>query len=182
MYCPLCAFVLLSRPCAALSPQVSLMQCQGSMVGGLALFEGLCANSTLEKLTLGGNTLSGAEGGAAIAAALSAPTCGLKILSLQQCGALNDDAFKLIAEALKKNTSLRSIDIGMSGLGQGGFAAFADAFKENATLTHFESKYNGSVGDLWNTIKEAFLASKALPARKEDLRVDIDGVSYPRDL
>jgi Ran GTPase-activating protein (RanGAP) involved in mRNA processing and transport len=52
-----------------------------------------------------------------------------------------------LAEALKRNQTLRTLDISKNGIGSAGAAALADALKMNTTLTTLDISSNYEIGD-----------------------------------
>lgn len=76
------------------------------------------------------------------ASALEQNYQGLVGLSLQRNQLGNDNA-KILASALKRNTTLRSLQLGVNNLGNEGAKTIADALTENKSLRELNLEYNG---------------------------------------
>lgn len=87
--------------------------------------------SSLTTLDAGGNSLWGAEVGAAFAAALRAPSCSLVALDLQGC-AIGDMGAAALTAALRGGSGLTSLGVGWNNLSTAASTALAEALQSPA--------------------------------------------------
>ena len=65
--------------------------------------------------------------------------CKVTVLRLQSCG-LGEGGGRALAETLRLNSTLKSLDLGYNGLGEGGGRALAEALRLNTSLTSLKLK------------------------------------------
>ena len=131
--------------------------------GGKAIAEAISASRSMTSIHLKYNSL-GVEGGKAIAKAVAASS-SLKSIHLGN-NDLGVEGGKAIAQAISKSKSLTSIDLYNNKLGVEGGTAIAEAISESKSLTSIDLRSNDLGVETCEAIAKAISTSSSLTSIK----------------
>eukprot|EP00729_Bicosta_minor_P014554 gene14554-biopygen10298 len=104
--------------------------------------------------------------------ALGSKECRVRKLDMERME-LGEDDGAAIGEALKVNTTLTSISLGINNLGEVGVAAIGEALKVNTTLTYIDLKWNNLGEVAGAAIGEALKVNTTLTSIDLDYNDDL---------
>lgn len=143
--------------------------------GSTLLFQGLCANTTVQRLDLKGNNLRAT--GAEALGRLLRQNKSIQSLTLEwnNLGTW-EDAFATFCEGLAVNTTLQQLDLRNNQISHKGAEGLALALQGNTTLQQLDLR--------WNNI--GLLGGRALvnclPSNRTLWRMDLAGNNIPGDI
>ncbi|XP_035293919.1 leucine-rich repeat-containing protein 45 isoform X2 [Cricetulus griseus] len=155
--------------------ELVLSDCMLSEEGSTLLFQGLCANTTVQRLDLKGNNLRAT--GAEALGKLLRQSKSIQSLTLEWNNlGMWEDAFASFCGGLAANSTLRQLDLRNNQISHKGAEELALALKGNTTLRHLDLR--------WNNI--GLLGGRALvnclPSNRTLRRLDLAGNNIPGDI
>ncbi|KAM7334727.1 hypothetical protein ACRRTK_008047 [Alexandromys fortis] len=159
----------------SLLKELVLSDCMLSEEGSTLLFQGLCDNTTVQRLDLKGNNLRAAGAGAL--GKLLRQNKSIQSLTLEWNNlGMWDDAFATFCGGLAANSTLRQLDLRNNQISHKGAEELALALKGNTTLQQLDLR--------WNNI--GLLGGRALvnclPSNRTLWRLDLAGNNIPGDV
>lgn len=159
----------------SLLKELVLSDCMLSEEGSTLLFQGLCANTTVQRLDLKGNNLRAAGAGALGKVLRQNKSIQSLTLEWNNLG-MWDDAFAAFCGGLATNSTLRQLDLRNNQISHKGAEELALALKGNTTLQQLDLR--------WNNI--GLLGGRALvnclPSNRTLWRLDLAGNNIPGDV